>query len=302
MISPSALLVPLSLPSPSQGVWHLGPFPIRAYALCIIAGVVLAVWYGDRRWVARGGKTGEIGDLALWAVPFGLVGARLWHVITDHDLYFGADAPNAPIDALKVWHGGLGIWGAIAGGVLGGAIYARRRNIRLRSVMDALAPSLLIAQAVGRWGNYFNQELFGRPTDLPWGLEIDAAHRPSGYEQFATFHPTFLYEFVWNLSAAALVVALDRRLRLGWGRCFALYVMAYCAGRAWIENLRIDTVEYHDLLGLRLNVWTSIIMFTLALVSFVVIGRRHRGESREPSPYTIEAPVSDHGADNSSAL
>ncbi len=285
-------MITFFIPSPEQGVWHLGPLPIRAYALCIIAGVFLAVWFGERRWVARGGLKGQIGDMALWAVPAGLIGARLYHVITDHQLYFGEG--RHPVDALKVWQGGLGIWGAIAGGLVGAAIYAHREKIRLRVLADVLAPALLLAQAMGRWGNYFNQELFGRPTTQPWGLEIDVAHRPPGFEQFATFHPTFLYECLWSLAAIAVILYLERHWRLGHGRVFALYVMAYCAGRAWIENLRIDTVEYNDVLGLRLNVWTSIILFTLALAYFVIVGRRH--QQREQSPYAegrTAAPLTD---------
>jgi prolipoprotein diacylglyceryl transferase len=278
------LLTTLSIPSPGQGVWHLGPVPVRAYALCIILGVVAAVWLGEKRWIARGGRAGEVGDIALWAVPAGLVGARVYHVITDHDLYFGS-GKNA-WDALAVWHGGLGIWGAIAGGALGALLGCRYYGIRMLPLMDALAPGLLLAQAIGRWGNYFNQELFGRPTDLPWKLEIDRAHRPDGFEDEAFFHPTFLYECLWNLGALGLVVWLDRKLRLGFGRAFALYVMAYCLGRGWIEHLRIDAVEYDDVLGLRLNVWTSIVLFLGALAYFVVAGRRHpRPDSREESVY-----------------
>lgn len=269
------------IPSPDQGVWHLGPLPIRAYALCILAGVFAAVWFGNRRWVARGGQPGQVADMAMWAVPAGLVGARLYHVMTDHQLYFG-DGRN-PVDALKIWEGGLGIWGAIAGGALGAALYARREGISMLAMADALAPALLLAQAMGRWGNYFNQELFGRPTERPWGLEIDVAHRPPGFEEFATFHPTFLYECLWNLAAIAVILLLERRFRLGYGRVFSLYVMLYCLGRGWIENLRIDTVEYDNVLGLRLNVWTSIILFLLALAYFVVQGRRKPG--RQESPY-----------------
>ena len=277
-------MVSLSIPSPGQGVWHLGGVPIRAYALCIILGVVVAVWLGDRRWQARGGRPGEIGDVALWAVPAGLIGARAYHVATDHDLYFGAGR-NA-WTALEVWHGGLGIWGAIAGGVAGAWFACRHYGIRMLPLMDALAPGLLLAQAIGRWGNYFNQELFGRPTDKPWGLEIDAAHRPAGYEKFDTFHPTFLYECLWNLGAFGVVVWLDRRLRLGFGRCFAVYVMAYCLGRLWIEHLRIDAIELDDVLGLRWGEWMSIGLFVAALIYFVVAGRRHPAPaSREQSVY-----------------
>jgi prolipoprotein diacylglyceryl transferase len=286
----TAPLTALFIPSPGQGVWHLAGVPIRAYALAIIAGVVVAVWYGERRWVARGGRHGQVGDIALWAVPAGLVGARLYHVATDHDLYFGA-GKNA-WDALAIWHGGLGIWGAIAGGAFGAWLGCRHYGIRMLPLMDALAPSLLLAQAIGRWGNYFNQELFGRPTTKPWALEIDRDKIPEGVDVSKlpgppyTFHPTFLYESLWNLASAAVVVWLDRRLKLGFGRAFALYVMAYCAGRAWIEHLRVDTIELNDVLGLRWGEWMSIILFLLALAYFVVAGRRHPAPaSREESVY-----------------
>jgi len=286
-------LIALSIPSPSQGVWHVGPFPIRAYALAIILGVVAAVWVGEKRWVARGGTPGQVGDIALWAVPAGLIGARLYHVATDHDLYFGSGSPQRPIDALAVWHGGLGIWGAIAGGLLGAWLYTSRHDIRLRVLADALAPGLLLAQAIGRFGNYFNQELYGRPTKLPWGLEISPEKWPSGmtFPAGTTFHPTFLYEALWNLAGIALLLWLDRRYRLGYGRVFALYVMIYTAGRGWIESLRIDTIELNNVLGLRWGVWMSIILFTGAAVYFVVAGRRHRPpDTREPSPY-VEQPT-----------
>jgi prolipoprotein diacylglyceryl transferase len=292
--------VPLFIPSPSHGVWHLGPLPIRGYALCIIAGVLAAVWFGERRWVQRGGRPGEVTDIAFWAVPVGLVGARVYHVITDHDLYFGSG--RNPLHALEIWNGGLAIWGAIAGGLLGAWIACRKKSIRVSVLADALAPCLLLAQAIGRWGNYFNQELFGKPTDLPWGLKIDAAHWPPPYDQhapatahggYATFHPTFLYECVWNLGALGLVLWLDRRLKLGFGRCFALYVMAYTAGRFWIENLRIDVAADGDhLLGLRFNAWVAVVLFVLAAAYFVVVGRRHpRPDTRPESPYTDGRPA-----------
>jgi len=297
----TAALVALSIPSPSQGVWHLGPLPIRAYALAIILGVVVAVWTGEKRWVARGGIHGQVGDIALWAVPAGLVGARLYHVATDHDLYFGPGR-NA-WDALAVWHGGLGIWGGIAGGMLGAWLYCRRRGILVRPLADALAPSLLLAQAIGRFGNYFNQELYGRPTTLPWGLEIDSRHWPAGttFPAGTVFHPTFLYEALWNLVGLALIVYLDRRFKLGFGRVFALYVMVYTAGRGWIETLRIDTIELNDVLGLRWGVWMSIVLFVLAAAYFVVVGGRHRPpETRETTPYVEgrgPAPSSDGAQD-----
>ncbi len=281
-------LVPLFIPSPSQGVWYLGPLPIRAYALCIIAGVVVAVLLGQKRWEGRGGKASEIGDIAIWAVPFGLVGARVYSLCTDPNRYFGGG--HVWWEPFAVWHGGLGIWGGIAGGALGAWIYCRRHHIRLRVLADALAPCLLVAQGIGRWGNYFNQELFGKPTTLPWGLQIDPAHRPPGYGEFATFHPTFLYECIWDLGAAGVVLWLDRRFKLGFGRCFALYCMCYTAGRGWIEALRIDTIEFH-FLGLRLNDWTSIVVFLAGLTYFVLVGRRHPG--REASPYETDRPATD---------
>jgi prolipoprotein diacylglyceryl transferase len=280
-------VVPASIPSPDQGVWHLGPFPIRAYALCIIAGIVVAVWMGERRWVARGGNPGQVGDIALWAVPFGIVGGRLYHVITDNGNYFGEG--RDPVTALYIWQGGLGIWGAIALGGVGAWIGARRAGIKVPPLADALAPGILVAQAIGRWGNWFNQELFGKPTTVPWALEIpDVSARPGGYEQFTTFHPTFLYEFLWNLAVAALVIWADRRFRMGHGRVFALYVAGYCAGRGWIEYLRIDPVEADDVFGLRLNVWTSIVLFVGAVAYLWWSSRRHPGREehvlrREPA-------------------
>jgi prolipoprotein diacylglyceryl transferase len=288
-------MIPLSIPSPSNGVWHLGPVPIRGYALAIILGIVAAIWIGERRWAARGGRPGEIQDLAVWAVPFGLVGGRLYHVATDHQRYFGADGD--PWQILYVWRGGLGIWGSIALGAAGGIIAARRRGMRIAPMLDALAPGLLVAQALGRWGNWFNQELFGRPTDLPWALEIDREHRPPGYEEQATFHPTFLYECLWDLGVFGVLIALDRRFRIGHGRMLALYVMGYTLGRGWIEMLRIDTVELDDVGGLRFNVWTSIVLFVLAAAYFLVSLRRRPG--REESVYVDEDDhVPDHDPDH----
>jgi prolipoprotein diacylglyceryl transferase len=212
-----------SIPSPDNGVWQLGPLPIRAYALIIIAGIVVGAVIGQRRWEARGGKEGQIYDAAIWAVPFGIVGARLYHIATDWSTYFGPDGLGL-VAALKIWQGGLGIWGAVAGGALGAWIACRRMGILLPPVADAVAPGIAVAQAIGRWGNWFNQELFGRPTDVPWAVAIDPVHRPAGYEAYATFHPTFLYESLWCLLVAGIVVWADRRFSLGHGRVFALYV------------------------------------------------------------------------------
>ncbi|MFF4698694.1 prolipoprotein diacylglyceryl transferase [Streptomyces chattanoogensis] len=266
------------IPSPSVGVVHLGPIPLRGYAFCIIIGVFVGVWLGNKRWIQRGGRSGTVADIAVWAVPFGLVGGRLYHVITTPEPYFGKDGHL--IDALKVWQGGLGIWGAVALGAVGAWIGCRRRGIPLPAYADALAPGLAIGQAIGRWGNWFNQELYGKPTDLPWALEISpdpAIGRIGG-----TYHPTFLYECLWCLGVAALVIWADKRFRLGHGRAFALYVAAYCAGRGWIEYMRVD--EAHHILGLRLNVWTSLIVFVLAVVYMVVSARKAPGREAVVEP------------------
>ena len=268
------------IPSPSQGVWYLGPFPVRAYALAIILGILAAIWITDRRWVARGGSPGVVADVAVWVVPFGIVGGRLYHVITSPDAYFGPGGD--PVDAVKVWQGGLGIWGAVLLGGVGAWIACRRRGIPLPPFGDALAPGLAVAQAIGRFGNYANQELFGRPTELPWGLQIDPRHRPAAYAHVETFHPTFLYESLWCLGVAALVWWVDRRFRLGHGRAFALYVAAYCVGRFWIEGLRIDEAE--QILGLRLNVWTSVLVFLGAVGYFLISARLRPGREEIVEP------------------
>jgi prolipoprotein diacylglyceryl transferase len=282
----------LSIPSPSQAVWEIAGFPLRAYALCIITGIVVGMVIATRRWRARGGTSDSMELVVAVGVPCGIVGARLYHVATDYHLYFG---PNRnPVDALKIWEGGLGVWGAIAGGVLGAWLVARRRQIRFLALLDALAPGLLVAQAIGRLGNWFNQELFGRPTTLPWALEIDRQHRPPGFEQFETFHPAFLYEIVWNLAAAVVLVLLDRRRRLGHGKVFALYVLLYTAGRFWIEALRIDTVT--QIAGLRLNNYTSLLLFLAALVWLVWLARHRPGREEVvegPDPQQAEAADGD---------
>jgi prolipoprotein diacylglyceryl transferase len=265
--------VVLSIPSPRTNIWHIGPLPIRAYALCIIAGIIVAMIIATRRWRARGGTADSLELMVVVGVPFGIVGARLYHVITDYQLYFGPG--RHPLDALKIWEGGLGVWGAIAFGILGGYLVARRRRIAFPAVLDAVAPAILVAQAIGRLGNWFNQELFGRPTTLPWALQIAPQYRPQGYEQFTTFHPTFLYEMLWNFAAAALLVWLDRRFRLGHGKVFALYVLLYSGGRFWIEALRIDTVN--EIGGFRLNNYTALIGFITALVWLIWLIRNRPG-------------------------
>ncbi|WP_040407426.1 prolipoprotein diacylglyceryl transferase, partial [Amycolatopsis nigrescens] len=282
-----------TIPSPDRGVWQLGPIPLRAYALCIIAGIVVAIWWGERRWQQRGGSKGTVVDLAVFAVPFGLVGGRLYHVITDNHLYFG-EGKN-PLNALKIWDGGLGIWGAIALGAVGAWIACRRKGIPLPAMADALAPGIVVAQAIGRLGNYFNQELYGGHTDLPWALEIyqrfspDNPSIPDQGPSGVAFgnipladspvHPTFLYELLWNLGVALLVVWADRRFRLGHGRAFALYVAAYTVGRCWIELMRTDSATL--VFGVRVNVWTSILVFIGAVVYFVLAGKRGPREAPE---------------------
>jgi len=259
------------LPSPPRGVWYLGPIPIRAYALCIIVGILVALWWTRRRWAARGGAADDVLDVATWAVPFGIIGARLYHVITDPELYFGPG--RDPVRALYIWDGGLGIWGAVALGAVGAWIGCRRRGIRLADFADAMAPGLVVAQAIGRWGNYFNQELYGGPSTLPWAVEIDPAHRPPDTPDIGLYQPTFLYESLWDIGVAVLLVWAGRRFGLRNGRLFALYVAAYTAGRAWIEALRVDHANHF--LGLRLNDWTSLVVF-LAAIAFLLLRRPRR--------------------------
>lgn len=268
-------LVPAAIPSPPESVWYLGPVPLRAYALAILAGIVAAVWMTQRRWAERGGDPETVLEITYWAVPFGIVGGRIYHVFSSPAPYFGAD--GNPAKAFAIWEGGLGIWGAIAFGAVGAYIGCRRQGVSFAGFADAVAPGLLVAQAIGRLGNWFNQELFGAPTDLPWGLQIDPTSPtfPDGLPPDTLFHPTFLYEMLWNLAAAAVLIWADRRFRLGHGRVFWLYVVLYTSGRVWIEALRIDPAE--TVLGLRLNVWTSILVGCAALVAFVVVGRRHPG-------------------------
>jgi prolipoprotein diacylglyceryl transferase len=277
-----------TIPSPTQGVWDVGPFPVRAYALCILLGIVVAIWLGDRRWRERGGRAGQVLDIAAWAVPFGIVGGRLYHVATSWQPYFGAG--GHPIQALYVWEGGLGIWGAVAFGGVGAYIGARRAGILMPPLADALAPGIVLAQAIGRWGNWFNNELYGSPTDRPWGLQIHqwdagAGHAVVGPDGRAvvlgTFQPTFLYESLWDAATAVVLIAVDRRLRLGHGRVFALYVLLYTAGRGWIEALRIDPANH--ILGLRLNLWTSLLVGLGALVYLILSFRLRAG--REESVF-----------------
>jgi prolipoprotein diacylglyceryl transferase len=274
------------LPSPDRGVWYLGPVPLRAYALCILLGVVVGVVWGDRRWRARGGRKGTVADLATIVVPAGIVGARLYHVVTTPRPYL-----EDPLSALYIWEGGLGIPGGIAGGALAAVLLARRRGIAPAALTDAIAPCLAVAQAIGRFGNYFNQELFGRPTTLPWGLEIDPGN-PDAVPGAEAYHPTFLYEASWNVAVAALCVWADRRWRLGGGRVFALYVAGYSTGRFWVESFRIDDSETWA--GLRLNQWVALVAIVGALLFlYLRRGRTREAVVERDAEAEVEAGVSD---------
>jgi prolipoprotein diacylglyceryl transferase len=259
------------IPSPSESVWYLGPIPLRAYSLAIIVGIVAACWITEARMRSRGAPKWAVLDIAVWAVPFGIVGGRLYHVFTSPDAYFGAGGD--PWRIVVVWEGGLGIPGAIALGGVGVWLACRQLKLPFAMVADCLAPGLPVAQAIGRIGNWFNQELYGRPTELFWAVEIDMENRVTGYRQYATFHPTFLYELVWNLGIALVVWAADRRWKFGAGRAFAVYVALYGIGRFWIEGLRIDPAEAFA--GLRLNQWMSVLIVVGAVVYLLrVTGRR----------------------------
>jgi prolipoprotein diacylglyceryl transferase len=252
---------------------------------------VVAIWLGDRRWRQRGGRQGQVLDIAAWAVPFGIVGGRLYHVATSWQPYFGPG--GHPIQALYIWEGGLGIWGAISLGGVGAYIGARRAGILMPPLADALAPGIVLAQAIGRWGNWFNNELYGGPTTLPWGLQIHQWDSAAGHAVLGpdgkpvllgTFHPTFLYESLWDAGTAVALILLDRRFRIGHGRLFALYLLIYTIGRGWIEALRVDPANH--ILGLRLNEWTSILVGLGALVYIIASARLRPGreESVERRP------------------
>lgn len=270
-----------SIPSPSSNM--IGP--LRAYGLMIGLGVLAAIELASRRWRDRGGDPNDMWTIAVWAVPAGLIGARLYHVITDWKTYFGDG--GRPIEALYLWKGGLGIPGGIALGVAVGVYVGYRKGIRLPVGLDAVAPALPLAQAIGRLGNYFNQEVFGRPTTLPWGLEIDLQHRPAQYVAFETFHPTFLYEALWNLALMGALIWIDRRKVLRPGNVFVLYVGGYGLGRLWVESLRSDAAS--QLLGLRVNVWMSLALIAGAAVVLAVRGVRRRPDEID-DPYRVPPP------------
>ena len=280
--------LPLEFPSPTTGVWNLGPLPVRAYAMCILAGIVVAIWMTQKRLATRGGKPGQVLDISAWAVPFGIVGGRIYHLITSPQAYFGEG--GNPWNAFRVWEGGLGIWGAIALGALGAYIGCRRQGVRFLDFCDAAAPGILVAQAMGRFGNYFNNEIHGSPTDLPWGLKVYEWDQAAGHAVLdangnpvvlGVFHPTFLYEAIFCLLLAGLLIWLDRRHDFRRGQIFALYVAGYPIGRGVVEFMRTDDANH--ILGLRVNSWVSILVFLLGVFLYFWFGRRP-ADSDQPEP------------------
>lgn len=306
-------MFPTAIPSPEVSVWYLGPFPLRAYALCLLAGIILATWVTARRLPARGIDPDRAVDVAVWAVPFGVVGGRIYHVISSPQPYFG---PNGdPVRAFFIWEGGLGIWGAVALGALGVWLASRHYGVSFLAFGDAIAPGLALAQAVGRWGNWFNNELYGGPTDVPWALTIHRWDHARGRALadtsgdpivLGTFHPTFLYESLWCVLIALVLLWMGRRWgmdgastpassrRLRPGQLFAAYVMLYTLGRVFIESVRID--EANHILGLRLNVWTSVLVFAFGAWWFWWLSRRTPAavteqESLEEAPTVVGTTV-----------
>ena len=267
------------IPSPTISQFSIGPVTIHIYALCILMGIVLAVWITTTRWKKLGGNFDQVLDITLVSVPAGIIGARLYHIITTPERFFGPDGDWA--EMFRIWNGGLGIWGGVLFGALAAWAWCRHKHYPMALLADAIAPGLLVAQAVGRLGNWFNQELYGAPTTLPWGLKLnmegtaighseqcyDGATCPSG----TLFHPTFLYEMIWNLIGAAIIVYIGSKAmkKLKAGSLFAVYIMWYSLGRTWIESLRIDYA--HEFLGVRINVWVSMAVFVLGAVSFIVV-------------------------------
>jgi prolipoprotein diacylglyceryl transferase len=270
-----------SIPSPSSGDIEVGPLELHAYGLMLLLGILAAVWLTGIRWTRRGGDWDLVLRVAMWGVAGGIIGARAYHVLTSW-----SEVPDEWWGPVAVWRGGLGVWGGIAGGVLAGAIVVKRSGNSVFEFMNAAAPGILLAQAIGRWGNYFNQELFGEPTDLPWGLEIDPARRPAQFADSETFHPTFLYEFGWNLLGVIVLLLVDRRFRIKPPGLFALYVAWYTFGRTFEELIRID--PSHEYLGFRLNFYVSATMFVLAVIWFVWAQRRPVGdEPPKPRPRPV---------------
>ena len=265
----------IAFPTPTQSALEIGPLTIHFYALCIITGIAIAIWLGDKRFRAQteNGKS-VVSEVAITAVPVGIIGGRIYHVISSPSAYFGSD--GNPLDALKIWQGGLGIWGAISLGLFGA--YLRYRSLQKRMELpsfavfaDALAPGILFAQAIGRIGNWFNGELFGRPLDTSWALDVPFKYRPFGYSEFESFHPTFLYEAIWCVLVATALIKFGKTLKAG--QVFAAYVCAYCFGRFFIELIRIDSAN--TIAGLRVNVWVSVIVGVGSLIVFARGSRKN---------------------------
>ncbi len=273
-----------SIPSPADG--NLGPF--HMYGIILAVGVLVAVFVAEQRWRRRGYPKDGIYDIAFWVVIWGVIGARLYHVVTDYQLF-----EDDPLRAFQIWRGGLGIWGAVIGGAIAVIVITYRRKLPTLVVMDCMAPGIVLAQAIGRWGNYFNQELFGKPTSLPWGLEIAVQHRPAGYAQYSTFQPTFLYESLACLAIAGILLLVEHRARLKFGQTFALYVALYTFARFFFENMRIDPA--HEIAGMRINAWVSILVFLFGIAWFVWLGR-HEPAQRRPGE-TESSAMTPSGAD-----
>ena len=278
------------IPSPSNGTLNIGPLPLHVYGLLLAVGVVVGTLISERRWQRWGHDRREIGDMIVVVVISGVVGARLYHVATDYQLF-----EHHWIRVFEIWRGGLSIWGVIIAGVLAVVVMSRIRHVDTLGIMDAMTVGIMVAQAFGRWGNYFNQELFGEPTRLPWGLEIDRAHRPAGYTQFTTFHPTFLYESLYLIILVGILLAVERRFVLRRGQSTALYLAMYTFGRFWFENLRIDPA--HTIFGLRVNAWVSLLACIGTAAWFVWLGRRGTVDpTRYPDSTTATHPTSTEAA------
>ncbi len=273
-----------SIPSPNSGSLDLGPLTLRGYGLMIALGVLAAVWLAAKRFTDRSLSSDHAAGMAMWAVPAGIVGARVYHVITDWGRFTGNWG-----DALKIWKGGLGILGGVIFGYLAVVIYCRRANLDLRTAMDVGAPAIPLAQMIGRWGNWFNQELYGRPSDLPWALEIDPENRPSQYIEQATFHPTFLYESLWNLMVVLVLIKIDRMKILSKGMLFVVYLVFYSIGRIWVEALRID--EATQIAGLRINVWVFSVLLLLSLGCLFKFERRESRTLKSAEKEQINVPT-----------
>ena len=271
------------IPSPDNGVLHIGPLPLHAYGLMLALGVLAAAKVAEVRWSRRGHDPKVIGQIAIPVVVCGVIGARIYHLFTGYKW-----SERGLIGTVEIWRGGLSIWGAVAGGLIAVFVVSRRRHLDVLELADVMAPGIVLAQAIGRWGNYFNQELFGRPTTLPWALKIDVAHRPPGYTQYATFHPTFLYESIWCLFVFAFLLWAEKRFHFRRGQTFALYVGMYCFGRIWFEALRIDDAT-KVFGGIRFNLLLTIALCIFGFVWFVYLGRRRAAD--EPAALGPETPV-----------